>query len=624
VLAVVVCSFALGVQPLPGATFVHAPYLQNLSADHVTILWSARENQSATVQYSTDASFSRTVAAFLRTTFQPAQTHMGFPFYQYRADLTGLTPGTTYNYRVMMGGQPADAATPQANYFFKTPGPGPFNFLVFGDSGDGSSHQVRVALQMVKEQPNFVIHVGDIAYQSGTYDEFTANYFSYYFTLMRKAPFFAIAGNHEYYTDNSAPYLSLQAPPVNNTADAGRYYSFDWADIHFVGLDANLLDSPFPAAQARMLAWLENDLANSEASWKIAFWHQTPYPISHHVDDPIDTAARNLLVPILERHGVQLVFTGHEHNYQRSKPMRGGVPVPADTPGTVYYTTGGGGGVLHDVSPQPFLDQQASIWHYLRVSVDGPKLTIETIEVDDANPNGKEFDQLVLKLSPVLQTDSVVNGADFQPTVASGGLVSIFGQFLASGTSQAAGFPLPLSLGGSTVSLNGAPLSLTFASPSQINAALPLDALGPAKLRVTTPAGFSETAINITDSAPAIFASAITHVNGALVTPEAPAAAGESLVIYMTGLGQVDGKLAPGQAAPSSPLLRVLAPVLVQIGDTTPVTPDFAGLTPGFVGVYQVNVTVPLSLPAKTYPLRVSVKGNASNALNIQVQGRNP
>jgi uncharacterized protein (TIGR03437 family) len=217
----------------------------------------------------------------------------------------------------------------------------------------------------------------------------------------------------------------------------------------------------------------------------------------------------------------------------------------------------------------------------------------------------------------------VVNGASFLPSLAPGELVSIFGQSLATGTSQASGFPLPMTLGGSTVSLNGTPMAMTFASPGQINAALPLDAVGTSTLRVTSAAGFAETQVSINDTAPAIFASAITHADGTVVSAAAPATPGETLIIYMTGLGQVDGKLAAGQAAPASPPLNVLAPVLVQIG-TAQVTPDFAGLTPGFVGLYQVNVVVPQNLPAKAYPLQVVVRGNISNSLNIPVQPRNP
>jgi uncharacterized protein (TIGR03437 family) len=619
---VVACALALAFPPPLAATLVHRPYLQNLGADHVTIVWSAREIQIASVQYSTDASFSRSAPASVLT-FRSAQTNMGFDFYQYRANLAGLSPGTAYSYRVIMGGQNVDPNTPPSVYRFSTPGPGPVSFLVFGDSGDGSSHQLAVALQLVKEQPNFVVHVGDIAYQSGTYNEFTANYFEYYYTLMRQVCFFTIAGNHEYITQYSAPYLALHAPPTNTVPDLdrGKYYSFDWADMHFTGLDANLLDPYFADAQRRMLAWFDNDLAQSQATWKIVFFHQTAYPTFHHIDDPIDIAARALFVPILERHGVQLVLSGHEHNYQRSKPMRGGVAVQPGTGGTVYMVSGGGGGGLHPLAPVPpsFLDWEASVWHYLRVSVDGPKLTIQAIGTD-----GKEFDRVVLTVPPLVPSDSVVNGASFTPSLATGGLVSIFGQRLASGISHASGFPLPISLDGSTVTLNGIPMALIFASPGQINAALPLDALGPATVRVTTSAGFAETEIDIADVAPAIFPSAITHADGTLVSATAPVTPGETLVIYMTGLGQVDGKIGAGQAAPSSPLLRVLAPVQVQIGATSPITPDFAGLAPGFVGVYQVNVRIPQDLPATTYLLRVSEKGIASNSQIIQVQSRNP
>jgi uncharacterized protein (TIGR03437 family) len=619
ILGIAVCAFSLAFQPIPTATLVHSPYLQNLGADHVTIVWSTLESQSASVQYSTDASFSRSVPASIPLAFPSTQTEMGFTFYQYRATLTGLAPGTAYSYRVIEGGV---NVTPESGYRFSTPGPGPVSFLVLGDSGDGSSHQLAVTLQMVTEQPDFVVHVGDIAYESGTYNEFTANYFEYYKTLQRRACFFTIAGNHEYYTQNSAPYLALHAPPTDTVPDLdrGKYYSFDWADMHFTALDANLLDPQFADAQARMLAWFDNDLAQSQALWKIVFWHQTPYPIFHHIDDPIDIAARALFVPILERHGVQLLLAGHEHNYQRSKPMRAGVPVPLGTGGTIYMVSGGGGGPLHPVVPASFLDYEASVWHYLRVNVDGPKLTIHAIGTD-----GVEFDGVVLTVPPSLVlANSVVNGASFTPSLASGELVSIFGQGLASGTSQAAGFPLPTSLDGSTVTLNGIPMALTFASPGQINAALPLNALGLATVRVTTPAGSAETQINIADVAPAIFPSAITHVSGTLVSATAPATPGETLVIYMTGLGQVDGTIGAGQAAPASPLLRVLAPVQVQIGGTAPIVPDFAGLTPGFVGVYQVNVAVPQNLPAMVYPLRVSVKGIASNSQNIPVQARTP
>src|SRR5207253_543118 len=167
----------------------------------------------------------------------------------------------------------ADNVPPGGEYTFHTAGPGPYSFLVFGDSGAGTTGQRDILNQMLKESQsyNFVLHVGDIAYERGTFEEFTANHFGYYFTLMRRACFFPVPGNHEYYSPNAAPYMALHAPPSETVppADLGRYYSFDWGSTHFVALDANLLDPGYAPARARMLAWLDNDLAKSQADWRI-------------------------------------------------------------------------------------------------------------------------------------------------------------------------------------------------------------------------------------------------------------------------------------------------------------------------------------------------------------------
>ena len=200
--------------------------------------------------------------------------------------------------------------------------------------------------------------------------------------------------------------------------------------------------------------------------------------------------------------------------------------------------------------------------------------------------------------------------------------MSIFGRGFGGGTTVASKVPFPPNLAGATATLNGTPLALYFVAPNQINAALPLDAAA-GTVRVTTAHGFAETQLDLFDTAPAIFPNAITHANGTLVSAASPAAPGETLVIYMTGLGQVDGRLDTGQPAPSSPLLRVTTPVEVQIGDVS-VPAGFAGLSPGLVAVYQVNVAVPSNLTPKTYPIRVSVKGNASAPQSIPVQNRNP
>ncbi|PWU12035.1 MAG: hypothetical protein C5B51_01445 [Terriglobia bacterium] len=616
---ILLCATALGLSAAAqAATLVHRPYLQNMRADRVTIVWSARENLPGVVQYSNDQSFSQIssarVRAFPVSLTQSLDTagalHLSYSFYQYQADLTGLAPGTQYFYQVLMDGS---NITPNVTGQFRTAAPGSFSFLVFGDSGLGSPGQRDIALQMNAEKPDLVLHVGDIAYENGTFEEFTGNYFEYYWPLMNRVPFFTVAGNHEYQSPMAGPYIALQAVP-NDTVpdrDRGRYYSFDWGDIHFVALDSDLLTSS--ALSSAMLAWLENDLASTGAKWRVAYFHHLPYPISHHLDDPLCAATRTQFVPILERHGVQLVLTGHEHTYQRSKPMRAGTPVTAG-PGTTYITTGGGGGELHPVVPMDFLAYEKSDYHYLRVEADGSRITVHAI-----GRTGKEFDRVSLAFPSL--NPPVVNAASFSTAVASGGLISIFGQGLATDAVLASGLPWPTSLAGSTVTLNGTLMPLIYTSPQQINAQIPLDASGSATLRVSTASGFSEATLAVSDTAPAIFG--VLHSNGTAVSSAFPARGGEALSIYMTGLGQVDRPIASGQPAPADPLLHVVTPVQVELGDVS-VTPLFAGLTPGLAGVYQVNIVVPPDLQTRVYPLRVVSKGSPSNIQSVQVQSRVP
>ena len=73
---------------------------------------------------------------------------------------------------------------------------------------------------MVTETPSFAIQLGDIAYEEGTFEQFQSNYFDYYWTLMRRVCFFLVAGNHEYYTPNAAPYMALTSPPIETVPAA--------------------------------------------------------------------------------------------------------------------------------------------------------------------------------------------------------------------------------------------------------------------------------------------------------------------------------------------------------------------------------------------------------------------
>lgn len=601
------------------ANLVIYPYLQNMQSDRVTVMWATTTSGSGVVQYSPDRSFSRSVLASIRE-FLSSETGLGLPFYQHQAEITGLAAGAEYFYRVLVDGQ---ILTLGDELRFRTAGPGPFNFLAFGDSGAGTLEQAQLATRMSLERPALVVHTGDLAYMNGTFGEFQARHFGYYWELMKRTPFFPTPGNHEYYTNNAAPYLALHSLPAANVpaGERGRYYSFDWGNAHFVSLDTNAPLAEAVKGTGAMLEWLENDLRNTRQFWRVVYFHHAPYAAGPNAGDPILPTVRERVAPILDRHDVQLVLNGHEHSYQRSLPIRNGVSVEAGL-GTVYITTGGGGASLYPVSSHPLVIAAQSVHHYVRGEVQGPQITLRAIAID-----GREIDRITLSPVPAISADSAVNAASFTAPVAPGALVSIFGRNLAAEEIQARQLPLPTELAGTTVTINGRRLPLLYVSRSQVNAQLPFDVGGTARLQVATPNGFSEAAVAIAETGPGIFsvgtqagpAPTIVHADGRLVTAASPARTGEHISVYLTGLGDVNGQISAGQPAPLSPLLTVRAPVDVEIGGEL-VMSLFAGLAPGFAGLYQVNLEVPQELASGAYSFRIVAKGRSSNTVRVSVR----
>jgi uncharacterized protein (TIGR03437 family) len=591
------------------------PYLQDMRTDRVTVVWTMPDLVEGVVEYSTDRSFSRSVPARV-TEIPVAVTGAGFPYYKYVATLGGLAPGAEYYYRVLVDG--GELAPPE-DFRFRTAAPGPFTFLAFGDSGTGGEEQRRLAQVMFREQPALVIHTGDVAYPSGAFSELRNNHFAVYSPLTRRVPFFPSPGNHEYDTPGALPYVLLHSNPIDGAPppDQGRFYSFDWGDVHFVSLDTN---APFHAAvegRGQMLRWLEDDLRRTRRLWRVVYFHHPVVPTSNHEADPTSALVRRHLEPIFDRHDVQLVLSGHEHNYQQAVPRRGGRFV-AFGAGTLNIITGGGGAPLYSVAPREGLAFAASAYHYVRADVDGPRINLRAIDID-----GRQIDEISLTTPPILTADGVVNSASFTPALAPGSLVSLFGRRLATEEAAAPRVPLPTEMGGAIVTLNGRRLPLLYVSRDQINTQLPFDVQGAATLRVSSLGGVVEVSIALSDSAPAIFLvgpdqPACVRSNGSLVTPGAPARPGEILSLFLTGLGRPQGEIAAGMPAPTAPLLSARGPVEVFLG-AAPVAPLFAGLAPGFAGLYQVNFRVPADAPAGRIGLRVVVRGVSSGTVSLPV-----
>jgi uncharacterized protein (TIGR03437 family) len=220
-----------------------------------------------------------------------------------------------------------------------------------------------------------------------------------------------------------------------------------------------------------------------------------------------------------------------------------------------------------------------------------------------------QFYLIVIPQDVGFTATAVVNAATFSSGIAPGGILSIFGVGLA-GPGVA-----------TTVDIDGSALSLLLASPFQINAVVPLEmAPGVHSIRVQSAYGTAQQSVTVSAVAPGIFllgnppTGAITNTNYSLIGPSNPLQRGQAMVIYATGLGAVTQR---GQLSVTN------APVSVVInGVELPAQSVlFAGLAPGYIGLYQVNVLIPASTPPGLgIPLTLKVAGQTSNTVPVSIQ----
>ncbi len=229
---------------------------------------------------------------------------------------------------------------------------------------------------------------------------------------------------------------------------------------------------------------------------------------------------------------------------------------------------------------------------------------------------------------PVIKT--VVNAANNTAPVAPDGLITVWGTGMSPVSVATSQIPLPTALGQSCLSVNGTPVPLLFVSSTQINAQLPNNVAGNSTISVHTPGGVSNN-LNFTVSAtaPSVFLSGtagpitgLTTVfraaNNQIVTPTNPIRPGDTLVIYLTGMGLTSPSVTAGMPAPMSPLAWASAATTVSLGGSQ-LSLQYAGMAPGEVGVYQINAVVPGSVTqGMSMPLVIS-QGATSTTLDERV-----
>jgi uncharacterized protein (TIGR03437 family) len=232
----------------------------------------------------------------------------------------------------------------------------------------------------------------------------------------------------------------------------------------------------------------------------------------------------------------------------------------------------------------------------------------------------------------VVSSNAVVNAANYTASVAPGSIAAVFGSFPLASPIPVTAFPIPTNLGGLSLQFGGTDLApLFYANSGQVNAQIPWELAGQSQTNITASMSGQTSAaqtVSLAAYAPGIFAvngqgtgaGAILDLNFHLISATNPTTAGAYIQIYCTGLGPVSNQPATGAASPLDPLASTPTWPTATIGGVSAAV-QFSGLTPGDVGLYQVNAQVPAgSSKGSAVPVAISIGGATSNTVTIAVQ----
>jgi hypothetical protein len=252
--------------------------------------------------------------------------------------------------KVIFRGPPPNPPVPET--------PGSWKFAVIGDYGSGHSPLDEIASNVIAGRPDVVLTTGDNVYYNGTEEEFRTKWDPpHWFGRVREQLVVRPSlGNHDVRREpDGVPYFR-RFPEL----DDARFYSFDHGGVHFVSLNTN--ESLAPGSPQHR--WLDRDLAASTADWKVLYFHHPVLNGNPGAPGP----NKDYLGPLMARHGVDLLLSGHEHNYQRSRPI--------NEQGTIEVITGGGGQSLHPFRrPMPAHSAYRDVdFGHVEVEVTGDRL----------------------------------------------------------------------------------------------------------------------------------------------------------------------------------------------------------------------------------------------------------
>jgi hypothetical protein len=374
------------------ASVTRLPYVQNVGTTQVTLMWRSDTTAAQTVEYGIDQDFAQSKASV-------DSTH-------HEVTLTNLQPGQTYSYRIVENG---NVLVSGSQCHFKTDAgrdDGQFSFFVTGDVGEDDptqamQHFTQAAIRNVAPRAEFGLICGDVVYPDGLSSDYDAYLMTPWKDLLANTAVWPALGNHDWHASPDENFTREWALPGNE-----HYYSFDYGNAHFIALDTA---DNYIYDQANQVAWLQADLqAHSDAEWTFAYFHHPMFTCTYKGDS---RDIGDQFMPLFEAYGVDIVFTGHAHTYERLYPVRNYTPLHQNQephykdPGAPIYVVTGCGGKVKVGEPTTFCGPTAAFQDetvsFTQVFLQGNLLAL--LQIDSRT--GRVMD--VMTLTKTLTTSSV-------------------------------------------------------------------------------------------------------------------------------------------------------------------------------------------------------------------------
>lgn len=342
-IALALCASAAAQEKVSGG-----PYVVNATGRSATIGWLVETSQA---RLGTDPEKLDRTSPVLRSK---------------KVSFTGLPQGALVHYDVLNG-------RPEGKGYFRTPPAAgteaTFEAMIFGDTRTRHDLHRKVIEAILKySDPHLVIHTGDLV-ADGVDTAQWPLFFEIERELLKRAAFYPVLGNHERGNYKFYDFFEVRSP----------YYSFDWGQVHFTILNTDIGNVAISTAEKEKFwdeqrRWLIEDLRGAQkAQFRVVVMHHPPFTAVARRQTGGGNIWARTLIPIFEQNKVQLVFNGHDHNYQRHE--FGGIH---------YVVTGGGGAPLYPVDgPMAGITKKVvATEHFVRLLVSPGLARVQAVGLD--------------------------------------------------------------------------------------------------------------------------------------------------------------------------------------------------------------------------------------------------